>query len=165
MLAAALVVFHPGGAQAASGSTFTGVRGTVSRASSGASVPHGVQPNMNSFACLNVTDLPAPTNCNAGGDDGVAGTGAGAPNLKGHRPAPNSSFNGGVSGGNGKGAPNTPDNGRNGAGSLANFNGINDNDNVPLIGGHVTPPDQGLCVGSGSAFLGLFPAILPSSWR
>src|SRR5262249_34264729 len=31
-------------------------------------------------------------------------------------------------------------------------NGVFDAQNVPLIGGHVTPPDQGLCVGPASAF-------------
>jgi hypothetical protein len=92
-----------------------------------------------------MTDLAVPEGCNTSDDDSAT-----LPN--GNRPLPNTPFNGGVTKANGKGAPNVPSAGRAGAGNLiANFNGIDDATNVPLVGGHLTPPDQGLCVGPASA--------------
>ena len=168
MLAAALVVFHPGGAQAASGSTLTGVRGTVSsRAGTSTSVPHGVQPNLDAVACANMTDFPPPTNCDTGGDDANApgGNGAGAPHLKG-RPAANSPFNG-AKGGNGKGAPNTPDNGRAGAGASSPTSTPSTTPTTWLLSAAISrhptkgfvsvPPARWRCWAS--------PATAPSSWR
>lgn len=143
---ASVLGFHASGAQAASGSSFTAHQMTLTRLGSGRTIPQGVQLNVPAFACSNMTDLPIPAGCDAAGDDG----GANLPN--GNRPLPNAPFNGHATA-KGKNAPNVPDTGRAGAGSqVGNFNGINDDTNVPLIGGHVTPPDQGLCVGPASAF-------------
>ena len=146
--ALACVLGSQAGAKAATGPSLTATRGTVTRISSGTALPTGVQPNVDAFACLNMTDLPAPAGCNTGDADGST---TGLPN----RPLPNTPFNGGTTPANGKGAPNVPSTGRAGAGNpVANFNGIYDAQNVPLLGGHLTPPDQGLCVGPASA-LGL----------
>lgn len=127
------LALHAGGAQAAGGASYTGTPGTLSRLSSSATVPHGLQPNLAAVTCSNMTDLPSAGGCAPDGD----------------RPAPNSPFNGGPKGAaHGKGAPRVPDTGRHGAGSLlTNFNGVSDVDSHAANGFHVTPPDQGLCVG------------------
>ena len=141
------LAFFAGSAQAQSGTAFTANRGTVTRISSGKTLPQGVLLNLDNFVCLNMTDLPDPAGgCDTGDDDN-------SPSLPNdNQPLPNTPFNGGVTKANGKGAPNVGSTGRAGAGNLvANFNGIDDATNVPLIGGHLTPPDQGLCVGPASA--------------
>ncbi|HEX4521846.1 MAG TPA: hypothetical protein VH063_19990 [Gaiellaceae bacterium] len=85
-----------------------------------------------------MTDLPIPQNCDAGdADTGVDGTGIGAPHLD-NGPGP------------GPGGPPGPPGPK--GHLLANFNGVSDDDNVTTLGGHVTPPDQGLCVGPAGAF-------------
>lgn len=129
------LAFNAGGAKASGGASYTGTHGVITRSSASTSIPRGLQLNVPNFACSNMTDLPIPQGCDAGNDDAV--------------PKPNSPFNGGPKGAaHGKG-PHVADTGRNGAGSLlTNINGISDSDNVALIGGHVTPPDQGLCVGT-----------------
>ena len=139
--------FQAGGARAAIGSGLAGSRGTVTRISSGATLPQNVLLNLDNFVCLNMTDLPDPAaGCTTGDDD------ANSPTLP-NGPLPTTRFNGGVNNAGGKGAPNAPNTGRGGAGNLAaNFNGIDDATNIPLVGGHLTPPDQGLCVGPASAF-------------
>jgi hypothetical protein len=141
------LAFFAGSAQAQSGTAFTAARGTVTRISSGTTLPQSVLLNVDSFVCMNMTDLPDPAaGCDTGDDDDNAPT---LPNG----PLPNTPFNGGLTKATGKAAPNVPSVGRGGAGApVANFNGIYDAQNVPLIGGHVTPPDQGLCVGPASAF-------------
>ena len=161
----AAVVVLAGGASAASsasttsrttqstaGASFNGTRGKLHPISTSNSIPHGLQLNKSNFACLNMTDLPVPQSCDApGGDDA--------------RPAPNSPFNGGPKGApKGKG-PKVPDTGRKGAGALlTNINGVNDEDNAGTIGGHVTPPDQGLCVGPAGALEGAgVPLGVPAS--
>lgn len=142
---AGLLAFHTGSALAAVGPVHAGTRVSVTRLGGGATLPSPVLLNLDSFACTNMTDLTIPNGCNTGDADS-----ANPPN--GQQPLPNTPFNGAGNAG-GKGAPNVPSTGRAGAGGLvANFNGINDDTNVPLIGGHVTPPDQGLCVGPASAF-------------
>jgi hypothetical protein len=140
--------FQAGGAHAATRNGLTATRGTVTRVSSGTTIPTGVQLNLDNFVCLNMTDLPDPAaGCNTGDDD------ANAPTLPNSGTIPRGPFNGGATKANGKGAPNAPSTGRAGAGNLvADFNGIYDAQNVPLVGGHLTPPDQGLCVGPASAF-------------
>jgi hypothetical protein len=136
---ACALALHAGGAKAAGATSITGSRGTLNRISSSSTIPQGVQLNLSAFACSNMTDLPAPAGCGPGGND--------------TRPPFGAPFNGGPA--NGAGAPNTHDNGREHAGALvANFNGISDSQNVPVIGGHVTPPDQGLCVGPAGALKG-----------
>jgi hypothetical protein len=144
---ALVLACHAGSAKAATGTGLTASRGTVTRISSGTTLPQGVQLNLDSFVCMNMTDLPDPVGgCNTGDDD------ANSPTLP-NGPLPHSPFNGGPTKANGKGAPNVPSTGRAGAGNLvANFNGIDDATNIPLVGGHLTPPDQGLCVGPASAF-------------
>lgn len=145
VVTAGLLAFHSGSARAATGASFNGTHLAITRIGTGRTVPAGVQLNLANFACTNMTDLPVPQNCDAPGDDG-SDSGSNADN----RPLPNTAFNGRHRG-YGKG-PNVPSNGRGGAGALlANFNGVNDDDNVAVIGGHVTPPDQGLCVGPASA--------------
>jgi hypothetical protein len=149
------LAFFAGSAQAQSGTALTANRGTLTRLSSGTTLPQGVELNLDNFVCMNMTDLPDPAaGCDTGDDDADSPT---LPNA--NQPLPNTPFNGGVTKANGKGAPNVASTGRGGAGNVvANFNGIDDATNVPLIGGHVTPPDQGLCVGPASALsaLGLF---------
>lgn len=152
LVTALALALHAGGAKAAGGASFTGIRGVVNRSSTSTSLPHGVQLNLAAFACSNMTDLPVPQGCTAGSDSGP--------------PAPNSPFNGGPKGAaHGKGAPGTPDTGRHGAGALlANFNGVSDDDNFATVGFHVTPPDQGLCVGPASALQGAgVPLSVPGS--
>ena len=144
------LAFFAGSAQAKSGTGLTATRGTVTRISSGTTVPQDVLLNVDNFVCLNMTDLPDPA---AGCDTGDADSATSLPND--NRPLPNTPFNGGTTKADGRGAPNVPSRGRAGAGSpVANFNGIYDAQNVPLVGGHLTPPDQGLCVGPASAFPG-----------
>jgi hypothetical protein len=136
---ACALALHAGGAKAAGGTSINGTRGTLTRVSSTSQLPHGVQLNVASFACTNMTDLPTSPGCGPGGNDS--------------RPPFGAPFNGGPS--TGAGAPGASDNGREHAGALAaNFNGISDSQNVPVIGGHVTPPDQGLCVGPAGALKG-----------
>jgi hypothetical protein len=49
-------------------------------------------------------------------------------------------------------------------GVAANFNGISDQDSFAANGFHVTPPDQGLCVGRASALQGAgVPLAVPGS--
>lgn len=140
------LAFQAGGAKAAAPAAMTGTRSTLTRTSTGTTIPQNVQLNIDNFVCLNMTDLPDPAGgCTTGDDD------ADAPGLP-TGPLPNTPFNGGTTNATGKGAPNVPSAGRGGAGNLgANFNGIFDAQNVPLVGGHLTPPDQGLCVGPASA--------------
>jgi hypothetical protein len=142
---ASFLAFHAGDAQAATGTSLTASRGTVTRINSGTTVPQSVVLNIDAFACLNMTDLGMPEGCDAeDADSPVSGPSGGDP------VAP---FRGGPNGGTGKGAPHTPGLGRAGAGNVvANFNGISDAAQAPVIGGYVTPPDQGLCVGPASAF-------------
>jgi hypothetical protein len=144
---ALVLACHAGSAKAASGNSLTASHLTLTRLASGTTVPQSVLLNVDSFVCMNMTDLPDPASgCDTGDDD------ANSPTLP-NGPLPHSPFNGGATNATGKGAPNVSSTGRAGAGNLlANFNGINDDTNVPLIGGHVTPPDQGLCVGPASAF-------------
>lgn len=142
---AGLLAFHTGSAQAApagkAGSQLTVTRLT---STSGRTVPAGVQLNLANFACANMTDLPVPQGCDAPGADA-----SNAPNGPGL--LPNAPFHG-ASTTHGKGSPNVPSTGRAGAGNLlTNINGLNDDSNIPLIGGHVTPPDQALCVGPASS--------------
>ncbi len=142
------LAFFTGNAQAQSATALTASRGTVTRISSGTTLPQGVQLNLDNFVCMNMTDLPDPVGgCDTGDDDD-------SPSLPNdNQPLPNTPFNGGVTKANGTGAPNVASAGRGGAGNVvANFNGIDDATNVPLVGGHLTPPDQGLCVGPASAF-------------
>jgi hypothetical protein len=128
--------------RAGNGASFTGTRGTLHSISSTKSIPHGLQLNTGNFACLNMTDLPVPADCTAPADDET-------------RPAPNSPFNGGPKGAHHGKGPKVNGNARSGAGGLlANFNAVNDADNIGTIGGHVTPPDQGLCVGPAGALEG-----------
>ena len=143
---ACVLGLQAGGARAATGNGLTASRGTVTRISSGTTLPQNVMLNIDNFVCTNMTDLPDPAaGCDTGDDD------ANSPTLP-NGPLPNTPFNGGTTKANGKGAPNVPSTGRAGAGNLvANFNGIDDATNVSLIGGHLTPPDQGLCVGPASA--------------
>jgi hypothetical protein len=144
---ACVLAFQTGGAQAATGSGLTASRGTVTRVSSGTTLPQNVMLNLDNFVCLNMTDLPDPA---AGCETGDSDSSTNFPN--GNQPLPNTPFNGGTTKASGKGAPNVSSTGRGGAGNLvANFNGIDDATNVSLIGGHLTPPDQGLCVGPASA--------------
>jgi hypothetical protein len=143
---ALVLACHAGNAKAASGNSLTASHMTVTRIASGTTVPQSVLLNVDSFVCLNMTDLPDPAaGCTTGDDDGDA------PSLP-NGPLPHTPFNGGATNATGKGAPNVPNTGRSGAGNLlTNFNGISDTNNIPQIGGHVTPPDQGLCVGPASA--------------
>jgi hypothetical protein len=143
--------FQAGGARASTGNGFTASRGTVTRISSGTTLPQNVTLNLDNFVCLNMTDLPDPAaGCNTGDDD------ANSPTLPNGGTIPHGPFNGGTSKATGKGAPNVPSTGRAGAGNLvANFNGMDDATNVALIHGHLTPPDQGLCVGPASALTAL----------
>jgi hypothetical protein len=144
---ALVLACQAGTAKAASGNSLTANHLTVTRLASGRTLPQSVLLNVDSFVCMNMTDLPDPTGgCTTGDGD------SNAPTLP-NGPLPHSPFNGGATKASGNGAPNVPSSGRAGAGNLiANFNGIYDAQNIPLVGGHLTPPDQGLCVGPASAF-------------
>lgn len=141
-----VLAFQAGGAKAAGGASLAGTPTTVTRLSSGSQLPQGVQLNLSTFACSNMTDLPQPPDCSAlglenmpasgdddGGDNGSVSA-DGVPNVG------NTGLRQGAGNSQGNGGPSV------------NFNGINDDTNVSLIGGHLTPPDQGLCVGPASAF-------------
>lgn len=142
---ASFLAFHADSAKAATGTSLTASRGTVTRIKSGTTVPQSVLLNIDAFACLNMTDLGMPEGCDAEDADGPLSGLNGA--------VPTTPLRGGPNAGTGKGAPEVPGLGRAGAGNLvANFNGISDAAQAPVIGGHVTPPDQGLCVGPASAF-------------
>lgn len=143
---ALVLACHAGTAKAATGNSFTANQLTVTRLASGATVPSNIFLNVANFACLNMTDLALPEGCDTGDADSSDGP------PSGQRPLPNTPFNGGTNAATGQGAPHSSSVGRAGSGNvIANWNGVNDDDNVPLIGGHVTPPDQGLCVGPASA--------------
>ena len=134
----ACALAQAGGAKADGGTSITATRATITRITNGPTVPHSVQINIGAFACLNMTDLPVPEGCDAGdADAGVDGSGIGAPHI-----GP-----GGPGGGPGPGGPPPGPRGH----LIANFNGVSDDDNVTTLGGHVTPPDQGLCVGPADA--------------
>jgi hypothetical protein len=142
---ASFLAFYAGSAQAATGKSLTASRFTVTRISSGRTLPQNVLLNLDNFACMNMTDLPMPAGCGSAEADSASSP------FNGQQLAPHTPSNG-LNAATGKGAPHVPSTGRAGAGNLAaNFNGLNDDTNVPLIGGHVTPPDQGLCVGPASA--------------
>lgn len=141
-----VLAFQAGGAKAAGGAGQAGTPLTVTRVGSGSALPLGLLPNLAAFACTNMTDLPQPTSCSAlgldnmptSGDEDGGNTGSvsadGVPNVA------NTGMRVGAASSQGLGGP------------TANFNGINDDTNVALIGGHLTPPDQALCVGPASAF-------------
>ena len=139
-----VLAVQAGGAKAAGGASL-GTRATVTRISHGSSLPNGVQLNVASFACTNVTDLAPAVDCAAVGLENA--------------PPADDQDGGGSSSVSPSGVPNVSNTGRQGSGNsqgnggpVANFNGINDDTNVAVIHGHVTPPDQGLCVGPANAF-------------
>lgn len=130
---ACLLALPAGGAKAAAGASYTGTRGTASRiADASASLPTGVQQNDAIFACTNMTDLPTPENCPAGGDGDDAAAAFSPMFAPSTAQAPKAANAGTAQAGN----------------VVANFNGVSDDDNHAANGFHVTPPDQGLCVGA-----------------
>jgi hypothetical protein len=142
---ACVLAFSAGGAKAANGVTLTGTPLTLTRIGNSTAVPTGVQENDALFTCSNDTDLPTSPNCpgNSGGDDdAVPATGAGAPNVAGSALA-------GV-------LPSIP--------GLANFNGVSDDDSHAANGFHVTPPDQGLCVGPAGLLQNAGVPLAVSPW-
>lgn len=143
--------------------TYTGTAGTVGRAAgTGTSLPKGLKPNLAAQECSQTSTINIPgVICQPVGDDfvsdstaGLSTTAASISSSKRHRPNANSPFNGGKPGAaTGKNSPkvsNTPL--ANFQGTVnANFNGVSDADSDAVNGFEVTPPDQGLCVGSASA--------------
>lgn len=138
------LAFQAGGAKAAA--SLPGKPTTVTRISSGKTLPQGVQLNLLSFACTNMTDLPVPApGCSALGFENTPTSGDDDGGDRGSVSAdgvPNVGNNGTQGVGNNRSTP----------GTIANFNALNDDTNVAVVGGHLTPPDQGLCVGPASAF-------------
>lgn len=134
-----------GGAHAATSSTtYTGTSMTVSRTSTSAVMPKGVQPNLAAIYCSNDTDINYTGSCDAGGNDGSAGP------VR-HKPAPNTSFNG-KHGNITSASANTQGTQVNhGVQVTTNINGLSDTDSHAANGFHVTPPDQALCVGNAGA--------------
>ncbi len=103
---ALVLACHAGNAKAASGNSLTASHLTVTRLASGTTLPQNVLLNVDSFVCLNMTDLPDPTGgCNTGDDD------SNSPTLP-NGPLPHTPFNGGATNATGKGAPNVPNIGR-----------------------------------------------------
>jgi hypothetical protein len=127
--------------------------GTLSAVSTSKAIPKGLKPNLSFAQCAQSTDLQQPgVTCAPLGDAAAATTGGKTHfrSLKGHI-----AFNGGTKANTSSrpGAPKASGVQLLNAGSLqTSFNGLNDDDNHFLNGFHVTPPDQGLCVGSAGPF-------------
>lgn len=154
-----------GGAHAATaGATYAGAHMTISRTSSSSTMPTTVKLNPMGVACSNPTTIPYTGPCSgAAGDDGASST---TPSK--HRPKANGPFNHTPTKASGVGNASAHANANafaNPTEVAANFNGLNDNDNVPLIGGQITPPDQALCVGAAGPFeaAGILPSSIPAN--
>lgn len=136
LAAAAVFGMSASAARAAAGksatTTYASHPATVAPVNSFTQLPHGIQPDLAFVACQGTSDLVPTGNCGLTppGDDGG--------DLAGPAQAPH--VHGGPGGSGGPGGK--------GSGKLgSNFNGISDVLQRTQTGYHITPPDQGLCVG------------------